>query len=204
MRSVNRGPWPTENGQRISLSPFQKAKRPLKDRIGDFCSYCERPGDLHAEHVIPKSIRKDLESERSNFLLGCVNCNSRKLKKNNSRERYLWPDQDETFGAFAYGSDGRESVIAGMEQDLRRKASALFNLAGLGAEETNSDGRRRKRRKAWRHAVLARSRVRDNNTRNLAVQVAEGTGFFSVWMTVFRDDELMRQKLIEAFPGTRM
>ncbi|MFM7664504.1 MAG: hypothetical protein ACKO68_08245 [Bacteroidota bacterium] len=35
------------------------------------------------------------------------------------------------------------------------------------------------------------------------VLLAQATGFFSVWMEVFRDDPSIRNRLIDAFPGTR-
>ena len=34
------------------------------------------------------------------------------------------------------------------------------------------------------------------------VETAKGKGFFSVWMTVFKDDPDMLRLFIEAFPGT--
>ena len=155
------------------------------------------------EHVVPKSVEDDLETEWSNFLLGCANCNSRKWNRNESRDGYLWPDTDDTFGAFVYRSGGRASVKDGLTPDEHRKASALFNLVGLGGMGTRTDRRRHKRRRAWDQAVEVRNLINSNGSRILAVRVAVGTGFFSVWMAVFHDDEDMRQRLVEAFPGTR-
>ena len=205
MRSVNRGAWPTgSDGRRKSLSDYRRARNPLIERIGEYCSYCERPGDLHVEHVVPRSIAPELESEWSNFLLGCGNCNSRKGNSNTSREGYLWPDRDGTFGAFVYRSGGRVAVDCALSGEEQRKATALYLLVGLGESGTDTDRRRHKRRQAWDQAVLTRSLVHDETSRTLAVQVAVGSGFFSVWMAVFCDDEDMRRRLIAAFPGTRM
>ncbi|MYI07495.1 MAG: HNH endonuclease, partial [Gemmatimonadetes bacterium] len=162
------------------------------------------PGDLHVEHVVPKSVNEELETEWSNFLLGCVNCNSRKGKRNNSREGYLWPDHDSTFAAFAYASGGRVCVSKGLPQDEHRRASALFGLVGLGEKGTRTDRRRHKRRQAWDQAVKVRQLIVGEESRVLAVETALGTGFFSVWMAVFNDDNDMRQRLTEAFPGTRV
>ena len=204
MRSVERGPWPTEgNARPMSLAQYGRAKGPLIERIGEYCSYCERPGDLHVEHVIPKSAAPKLETEWSNLLLGCVNCNSRKLNKNNTREGYLWPDRDDTFAAFVYRSGGRVSMKAGLAPRKRLEASALFDLVGLGETGTPTDRRRHKRRQAWDQAVRTRDLIRDDKSRILATDVALGTGFFSVWMAVFREDDDMRERLIQAFPGTR-
>ena len=204
MRSVDRGPWPNENdGRRTSFSKYGRAKGPLIERIGEYCSYCERPGDLHVEHVVPKSVACELETEWSNFLLGCTNCNSRKWDRNNSRLGFMWPDSDDTFGAFLYRSGGRVSVNDRLAQGEHGKASALFGLVGLGGLGTRTDRRRHKRHQAWEQAVKVRSLIDDVNSRVLAVDVAVGTGFFSVWMKVFDDDEDMRQRLTNAFPGTR-
>ena len=204
MRSVERGRWPTkQDGRRISFAEYGHAKGPLIERIGEYCSYCERRGDLHVEHVVPKSIDDDLKTEWSNFLLGCGNCNSRKFNRNTSREGYLWPDTHDTFGAFVYRSGGRALVKDGLTPDEYRKASALFNLVGLGGMGTRTDRRRHKRRQAWDQAVEVRNLIDGNNSRTLAIEVALGTGFFSVWMAVFEDDDDMRQRLVDAFPGTR-
>ena len=204
MRSVDRGPWPIGNdGHPISFARYGQAKIPLIERIGEYCSYCERPGDLHIEHVVPKSVACGLETVWSNFLLGCVNCNSRKSNDNDTREGYLWPDSDDTFSAFVYRSGGRVSVNERLAPDENRKASALFELVGLGGMGTRTDRRRAKRRQAWNQAVEVRSLITDDESRNLAVRIALGTGYFSVWMAVFHDDIDMRKRLKKAFPGTR-
>ena len=204
MRSVERGPWPTDNdGRCISFPEYGHAKGPLVERLGEYCIYCERPGDLHVEHVVPKSVESELETERSNFLLGCTNCNSRKRNKNNSRQGYLWPDSDDTFVAFVYRSGGRLSVNDRLLQNEHLKASTLFDLVGLEGMGTRTDRRRHKRHQAWDQAVKVRDLINNDNSRVLAVNVALGTGFFSVWMAVFQDDDNMRQRLMAAFPGTR-
>ena len=204
MRAVERGPWPTGNdGQPIEFSHYRCAKLVLVDRIGDYCSYCERTGDLHVEHVVPQSIAPKLETEWSNFLLSCVNCNSRKSNENASRRGLLWPDCDDTFAAFVYRSGGRVSVNWNLTPKERRKACSLFNLVGLGESGTRTDRRPHKRRQAWDQAATVRSLINDEDSRCLAVEVALGTGFFSVWMAVFHDDSDMRQRLGDAFPGTR-
>lgn len=204
MRSVNRGPRPTGNdGHPISFRKYGDAKDHLIQRIGEYCSYCERTGDLHVEHVIPRSVARDLETKWSNLLLGCVNCNGCKSNRNHSRDGYLWPDCDNTFGAFVYRSSGDVFVEDTLVEEERSKASALFKLVRLDKRETHTDKRHRKRRQAWRNAALARDLARDDNSRQVVVQLALATGFFSVWMAVFHDDEDMRQRLTEAFPGTR-
>ena len=206
MRSVNRGPWPTdEDGRRISYRE-DRTRELLTKRIGRYCSYCERSTDLALEHVVPKSIARDLETEWCNLLLACRNCNSCKSNSNHSRDGYLWPDRDNTFSAYEYQSDGRVSVNRELAEGEHRKALALFDLVGLGNSETHSNERDRLRRQAWKTAKQFHEfvlRHPNSDDRELVVQVALDIGFFSVWMTVFHDDEDMRRRLIEAFPGTR-
>ena len=85
----------------------------------------------------------------------------------------------------------------------RHKAGSLFDLVGLGESGTRTDRRRHKRRQAWDQVVRVRSLAVDEQSRLLAVKVALGKGFFSVWMAVFHDDGDMRRRLVNAFPGTR-
>ena len=107
------------DGSEKKFADYRNAKTDLLDRIGDYCSYCERTGDLHIEHVVPQKHRPDLEGNWGNFLLGCLNCNLTKSYKNRSREGYLWPDRDDTGAAFEYFPDGRvrvrESLPTGRE-----------------------------------------------------------------------------------------
>src|SRR5260221_6501574 len=74
MRPVDKGAAPAlyEN--------YQEAGPDLQVRLGDFCSYCERQIETHlaVEHVQPKSHVPALATVWSNFLLGCVHCNSSK------------------------------------------------------------------------------------------------------------------------------
>lgn len=204
MRSVNRGPWPTDNdGCRISFPRYRDAKSYLIERIGRYCSYCERYTDLDLEHVIPQSVAPHLVKKWCNFLLACKNCNRCKSNNNNSRNGYLWPDRDNTFGAFVYHSSGDVFVNETLVEKEHSKASALFDLVGLGRQNTSTNERNHLRREAWGTAALARDLARDDNSRQLVVQLALATGFFSVWMAVFHDDEDVRQRLTEAFPGTR-
>ena len=204
MRSVCRGPWPTgDDGNSLSFADYTKAKIPLIERIGEYCSNCEREGDLHVEHVVPKEHNKKLETEWSNFLLGCRNCNRQKWHTNTSREGYLWPDKDNTFRAFTYKSGGRVLVAEGLEPCEQSKAEALFELVGLGAPITDTDRRRHKRRHAWDKAMEIRCAVKCENKPRWVIDVAVETGFFGVWIAVFRDDEDMCRRLKQAFPGTR-
>ncbi len=204
MRSVDRESWPLDGaGGKISFSPYRKAKPYIVERIGNYCSYCERKGDLHVEHVVPKSKAPSLEEHWENLLLGCVNCNSRKDNKNDARAGYMWPDDDRTDRAFEYRSGGRVALNPNLRERERKRAQALFDLVGLGATGSATDSRRSERRRIWELAEEVKVDLKDDKMRNLATKLAAAEGCWSVWMTVFDDDSDMRKRFIAAFPGTR-
>ena len=208
MRPVERGPRPLdEEGAPKGFHPYQKAKADLLTRLGEYCNYCERTGDLHVEHVVPRNRRPDLEEDWDNFLLGCGNCNSIKSDRNLSREGYVWPDRDDTSRSFEYLRDGIVKVKEDISERDRVRAEKLFELVGLGRRPTNDpcarDQRWRKRREAWGKAEFARSRFEQGADSDMVVQLAKATGFWSVWMTVFAVHPKIRDHLRQCFPGTR-
>ena len=199
-----------DDGNPREFRPYRTAKADLLARIGGYCSYCERTGDLHVEHVVPRRHRPDLEEEWTNFLLGCANCNGIKKDRNNSRDGYLWPDQDDTRAAFEHLPDGIVRVRDELPEPFRADAARLFDLVGLGRRPNNdpraSDLRWRKRREAWGQAEHARQAIRNGagpNAVDLVIELAAAVGFWSVWMTVFADNQQVRDRLRQRFPGTR-
>ena len=209
MRRIDRGPHPLDDGNGPKgFHPYNMAKSDLLERIGEYCSYCERTGDLHVEHVVPKRRRPDLAEDWTNFLLGCSNCNGIKRDRNHSRDGYIWPDSDDTQAAFEYLPDGIVRVRQDISEPERAPAESLFELVGLGrrpsADPRARDLRWRKRREAWRQAVEAR-RVFEDRTDvvDWIVQLAVAVGFWSVWMTVFADHPQVCNFLRQRFPGTR-
>ena len=209
MRPVERGPCPLdEDGNEKEFHPYQNAKAELLDRLGDYCSYCERTGDLDIEHVVPRKHRPDLAEDWGNFLLGCRNCNRTKWYKNESRCGYLWPDRDDTRTALEYLSDGRVRVREGLPGAERAKAEKLMALVGLDrvprkSDPRASDRRWSKRRQVWRQAETARLDVEAGADVRWVMDLAKALGFWSVWMTVFADDDRICARLCSAFPGTR-
>ena len=191
MRRVERGPHPLDDGNnRKRFHPYNEAKADLLDRLGDYCSYCERTGDLHIEHVVPRSRRPDLAEEWTNFLLGCANCNGTKRDRNHSRDGYIWPDQDDTQAAFEYLRDGIVDVRHDLPETDRVRAMNLFKLVGLGRRPRKDpragDMRWRSRREAWRQAEHTRKRIDEGaDIVDEVIELAKAVGFWSVWMTVF-------------------
>lgn len=217
MRPVRRGPSP----QQSDFEPYREALPFLVSRLGPYCSYCERRvvTQLAVEHVEPKKGphgRPDLEGRWENYLLGCVNCNSTKGDKQVVFAQLLFPDRDNTFASFTYTADGKVDVVPGLTDLLPTKARATLALTGLDkpiSEATDENGRLiaidrvSQRMEAWLLAEAVREAVEANpqneTVRNLAVSNAQQNGFFSIWMTVFADDPDMRNRLIDAFDGTR-
>jgi len=81
MRPVKRGSSPVQEDYRH----HSEAKPDLVSRLGQYCSYCERPisTQLAVEHIQPQGLPKyeHLKGRWNNFLLACINCNSTKQDK---------------------------------------------------------------------------------------------------------------------------
>lgn len=211
MRPVHRGRAPHRN-----YSKYQDAIGDLENRLGTYCSYCERrlPICLAVEHVVPKSRSRQLSKSWSNFLLGCTNCNSvKKAKPTNDRD-FLWPDKDNTLRAFSYVQGGLVNIANGLSPQVESKADKLRRLVGLHRhpgflrnidKPTARDNRWSQREEVWQLAVRHKKTLIDNNSttvRSLIVDAARGYGFFSVWMSVFENDRDMRRRFFAAFMGT--
>lgn len=208
MRPVERGNAPQ------TYTHYQDAGPDLQARIGDYCSYCERQieTNLAVEHIQPKSHVPTLVTEWSNFLLGCVNCNSSKGDTPVNPADHLWPDTDNTLLAFQYTHGGLVNPHVALSARLATKAQATITLAGLdkypgnhGKEPSAKDKRWLRRQQVWQLAEMNRTRLLTNDSpavRELIVENAVARGMFSIWWTVFAGDTDMRRRFREAFTGT--
>ena len=208
MRPVDKGAAPT------AYARYQDAGADLRERLGDYCSYCERQIETHlaVEHVQPKSVVPALSTDWANFLLACANCNSSKGDTPVSLSDYFWPDADNTMRAFEYLPGGLIDPRPSLVPAMVAKAVATLELTGLdrfpdndGRAPTTSDQRWLRRHEAWAKAeryrdVLARQDMIE--VRELIVDVATSRGEFSIWWTVFAGDIDMRRRFREAFIGT--
>lgn len=208
MRPVDKGPSPA------TYTRYQDAGSHLQERIGDFCSYCERQieTNLAIEHIQPKSQVPALRNSWDNFLLGCVNCNSSKGNTLVNLDDYFWPDADNTLRAFEYVRGGLVQPNPSLSAPMQKKAQVTIMLTGLdkypgnaGREPTSSDRRWLRRKELWQLAEMDRQRLAANDTlqmREVIVENALGRGMFSIWWTVFAGDVDMRRRLREAFIAT--
>lgn len=216
MRPVRRDASPFE----ADLADYSKAQPRLISRLGPYCSYCERHvvTQLSVEHIQPKSLAQyqHLTGRWQNFLLACVNCNSCKGAKNVVLSEVLLPDRDNTFAAFRYLEDGQVHVAETLPDPTKAKAAATLALTGLDSticpflDENGKQvaiDRVAQRMEAWATAEASLNELLDNVGNdalcNSIVRLAVATGFFSIWMTVFAGDADMRNRFVDAFPGTR-
>ena len=208
MRPVEKGAAPR------GYTRYKQAQTDLQARLGDYCSYCERQieTNLAVEHIQPKSLVPDLETNWSNFLLGCTNCNSSKGDTAIDLNDYFWPDVDNTLRAFDYSTGGLVEPTPTLSASLRAKAQATIELVGLDKRPgnsnrlpTDSDRRWLRRKELWQLAEKDRQRLVTGDSeavRELIVENAVARGMFSIWWTVFAGDVDMRRRLRVAFIGT--
>lgn len=210
MRPVNRGTAPT------AYPRYEDAKQDLVNRLGSYCSYCERriPTLLAVEHIQPKALPQysHLETEWTNFLLGCVNCNSAKSNTPVEFDDFLMPDRDNTFAAFVYDEFGTVEPHPDIDPAVKVLATALRDLTALNRMEHpkwdegaafSALERVGQRVQAWLQAKEARCDFDAGWTCARAVaREAAATGFFSIWMAAFDGAIEVRQAIIDAFPNT--
>jgi uncharacterized protein (TIGR02646 family) len=219
MRPVKRGKNPINKDFPNSKNGHQKAKPDLISRMGHYCSYCERriPLYLSVEHIQPQSLYSNLKRRWTNFLLACWNCNRDKSDTDVVLSKVLLPDRDNTFAAFIYTPDGniKPSQLA-IDKGLNQLAHDTLTLTGLDkkiSEVVDKNGKEiaidrvKQREEAWLLAQRAKGHITkqpDNDIlKEQVIDTAKENGFFSIWMTVFENDSDMRNRLIDAFAGTR-
>ena len=205
MRPVDRTPAPR------AYKRYSESISDLEQCFGKYCSYCECyfPTALKVEHKAPEEHFPHLELEWKNFLLACKTCNIIKNDNYHADEHMLWPDKHNTVLALAYTRDGLVQPACNLGLEVFRRASNLVKLVGLDRhpqQATKRDERWMQREAAWRYAVLLSLRFRSRGVPKCMIQeivmAAQNIGFFSVWLTVFRDYPNVKRCLISAFPGT--
>ncbi|MCY4005762.1 MAG: HNH endonuclease [Rhodobacteraceae bacterium] len=214
---MTKGPSPRKD----AYPHYRDALDDLTDRLGSFCSYCEqqiqhRP---EIEHVQPKSLEPGLERCWENLLLGCATCNQVKSNKSVNLDQVALPDRDNTFRGLSFHKDGRLEVSDDLTDPQAKLMKRVVRLVRLDRHPdcknkddrpTPRDKRAELRRDVWDIATEALNTfekigLQPTNSGRIAcliVNLAVAKGFFSVWMTVFRDHPDMLNRFIQAFPGT--
>ncbi|MCC8102398.1 MAG: HNH endonuclease [Clostridiales bacterium] len=214
MRPVDKGAAPA-----VAFKKYQDAEPYLEERLGPYCSFCEM-NIRHAPEVEHKEAKMagGAWTAWGNLLLSCKYCNTRKGTKVKAGDlnKYLWPDQDDTFHTFSYRGDvpvPNEEYLLEAGDEIRGKAYNLYELVGLGnipikpGDKDRRYGARSEvrniatgNRQAWEKVKV--SSERDTYLDQIVV-LALGYGFFSVWMEIFKDDDEVKNRLINAFRGTK-
>jgi len=201
VRPVDRPPAPA------GATTYEEMSPALREGLGEYCSYCEYPirHVPHAEHIVPKDKFPASRDQWDNLLLACSWCNGHKGKDRPRPQDlgdYLLPDRDNTARAFDY-ANVVPVVAPTLSMPLQAKAARTRGMVKLNVGD---DQRAMKRAAVYVQASSLQSRMQGTPdpslVRDLIVALAQETGFFSVWMEVFRNDEDMRRRLIAAFPGT--
>lgn len=216
MRPVIRGARPTQaDGTLIVFKAYPMARGKLIERLGECCSYCEVHLDtsLAVEHVQPKkppgAVANDPNRELSwdNFLLACTNCNSNKDNEDVVLADHLWPDRDNTFLAIIYKQGGLVEAAPGNYKDRAERTIKLMGLDKVpnirDQENEASDRRWNNRREAWDIASESKQNLAILNHPVMRAQIVlQIQGFWSIWMTVFKDDHDMMERILNCIPGT--
>lgn len=207
MRSLKRNSWPVDkNGMKIQYTNYGSFYPHLIKNFGVYCCYCEceiRKEDV--EHVAPKSRNPQLVCDWNNLLLACPNCN-RDYKKNinPTRQGYVWPDIDDTFDIFEYCVDGSMLVKSSINSPQKENAEQTIALMNLNPKNSRKDSICEIRKRKW----LAAKDILDCYEKNGApaiesiVNLAVSGGYWSVWMSVFKNHPEVTKKISDAFPGT--
>lgn len=201
MRPIDKSITPTWSGD------YSGARPHLLNRLGKYCSYCELKlsTGLHVEHVESRDSFLDKANDWANFLLACVHCNSTKRHHLTlTRADCVWADQDNTFLALEQQEFLPPKPSSALTPSLRPLVEKVLEVTGLNRE---NGPRQDQRYNAWNKALAYRRYLAEYDTpeqRQMIVDFAIEAGFWSVWMTVFAEDADMKERLIDAFPGTEL
>jgi uncharacterized protein (TIGR02646 family) len=215
---------PVDKGNMVELAKYEDAKPDLIARLGEFCCYCEAPASpqqLHIEHIRSQNAHPLLVKLWANLTLACTTCNTYKRhylgdgRQSKMLRRFLWAHLDNTFNAFVYDPNGHVSPQPGLPPNLIAIAQATCDMIGLMrspavADEYNELGIAydgvKKRQEAWGIAETALEAYEENPSPKQIQAIADAcykSGYFSVWMRVFRRQTKVRLALIERCKGAQ-
>lgn len=198
----------------VDYIPYQTAKPALIANLGSYCSYCEVAipveRDIAVEHIQPKGLPKysTLETRWSNFLLGCSTCNGRDNKDTKDvvlADCHL-PNRNNTFKSLEYKAGGVVTVNPILSSESKAHAQALLELVGLDkspATSSPTDTRWRRRLNDWNLAKRYHNKYLCHCVdEDVIIDLVMSRGGWSIWFTVFKGSDAVRERLINCFPGT--
>ncbi len=206
MRSLQRKSWPQNpDGTTKAPAHYKTFLSDLIDNFGRYCCYCEiRARSLDVEHISPKSLNSSYTCNWFNLLLACPTCNrDYKKNKNTSRGGLIWPDDSDTFDMFVYHDDGSMTVNSSLHPRVQTCAQNTIDIMCLNPQNYKNNDICNIRREQW---DIANDLLADYEQNLLSVdrivKNVVANGYWSVWMTVFKDHPEVTQKIADAFPGT--
>lgn len=225
MRPVNKGSVPTDaNNTPIIVKKHTEWRGYLVDRLGSYCSYCERRlNDLpQVEHVVAQKIDPSKELDWDNLLLSCGPCNQTKWNKPCSSITHYLPHFHNTYLPFTFvgrQNDNNPAVFVECNTYLLlpalTKAQATIDLCGLNRDTRDADNLTKISDLRWHHrheafiaALLWREEWKNfgHQTPSRFLRLFETAvkpyGFFSVWFFVFNEEPIVKAALIAMFLGT--
>lgn len=209
---------PINKGTRLNdYNPYQDAQSELIDRLGRYCSYCERwiASAIHVEHKMPKANYPDLKYKWQNFLLSCSNCNSGKASGEMCLDDYVWPDSDNTGKAFKYDCEGRVFPDVSLPEPLLAKVINTWQIVGLNrhpdekyddfVKPTDKDYRWIDRKQEWHKAERIKRFLENGMPEDTVIGLLPDLldkGMFSIWLTVFIEYRNIRRVIVRSFKNT--
>lgn len=188
---------------------YREAKAPLVANIGQTCSYCEDApamAVLEVEHMYPKGKGGDLTAW-DNFLLCCKECNTLKGSTIPGKS-YHWPHINNTFLDYLYDETGRIKINPKIPPKSQTNAQNLLDLLKLQNYPTinkpsECDFRWKQRYETWKTASI---QLKSYKAKAIDIEevitVAKTSRNWSIWFTVFSEEDEVLHRLITDFPGT--
>lgn len=199
---------------RYIYKEYGEAKGPLVANMGEYCSYCENnidEADLTVEHIEPQSLSDTTKlpyyrHHWNNFLISCRLCNSVKSKKHYLPSETHLPHNNNTFLSLSYLTGGIVMVNPMLTGKSKQHAENLVMMTGLnrfGSNCSPKDKRWIYRNRVWNIALTdLQDYVNKKITVERVIKDAKAHGFWSVWFTLFKGQDLVLKRLITDFEGT--
>jgi hypothetical protein len=222
MRPIDKGVVPMVNGSPKTVANYRDWRRDLMDRIGNYCCYCNMVlnDSPQVEHVIAQDIDPARSTDWDNMLLACGPCNRTKSNKACSPMNHYLPQFHNTHLAFSFSvvrhprsSEHAAFILWRGLPALQANAENTIALCALNEDTTKklpqaTDLRWKYRYETQLTAAIWKKEWTDWGHSNaqaflrLLIAVVEGKGFWSLWFDAFADVALVRQALVQQFPGT--
>ncbi len=201
MRPINKGTAPTV------YTKYSEAKDDLRDKLGNYCSYCEMniSNGMDIEHISPKSKNDDLINNWDNLLIACKVCNRIKSDNNENRIGYIFPDTHNTAYAYKYAKT-KVSVNESLVEDENVLAQATIDLVDINRKKDSTnrkDDRYVARLVEWEKAIDSLKDYESNSCDEVLRQIGRTpSGFISSWLTVFKDHIEVKKEILSKTLGT--